>query len=106
MPVSCAAPELSTALSAPISSRILDAWGLMYSEHGLSRGNRALSRITTSTPLRAMKYAADDPAGPPPTMTTCASRMLWCHETRRRTRNALEEAHVLPMRTRQPEDGR
>ena len=70
IPVSCAAPELSTASSAPISARMRDACGLMYSEHGLSRGKRARSSTSTSSPARAMKYAADDPAGPPPTMTT------------------------------------
>src|SRR5688572_1612537 len=98
IPVSCAAPELSTALNAPISSRIREACGLMYSEHGLSRGNWARSRIITSRPARAMKYAADDPAGPPPTTIACASRMLRRQKPVRRARDSLEESHVLPVR--------
>src|SRR5687767_5745260 len=104
IPVSCAAPEPSTALNAPISSRIREACGLMYSEHGLSRGNWARSRIITSRPARAMKYAADDPAGPPPTTIACVSRMLRRQKPVRRARDPLEKSHVLPVRPGKPEN--
>src|SRR6185436_18193348 len=55
-----------------MSARMRDACGLIYSEQGLSRGNRARSSTTTSMPARARTNAVEAPAGPPPTITTWA----------------------------------
>src|SRR5467141_898053 len=54
--------------------RIRIVSGLRYSEHGLSRGNRARSSSNTSAPARASSSAVADPAGPAPT-TTASSRL-------------------------------
>ena len=80
-PARCAAPGLlDSRSSTPMSSRMRDACGLMYSEHGLSRGKRARSSTSTSTPARARKNAVAAPAGPPPTTMTCApSRLTLTH---------------------------
>src|SRR5215475_13359828 len=48
--------------------------------HGLSRGNRFLSRTSTLTPRRARVEAARAPAGPPPTTTTSAPGVTLARE--------------------------
>src|SRR2546427_3668 len=59
----------------PRRSRMLVAAGLKYSEQGLSRGKRALSRSSTDAPARASSSAVVAPAGPPPT-TTASQRCV------------------------------
>src|SRR5438876_4088388 len=87
-----------------MSARMRDACGLRYSAHTLSRGNLARSRTSTSTPSRPSAQAVEAPAGPPPTTMTSASR---CRATLSNcTRDALEQSHVLPVRSGQPQQRR
>src|ERR671910_299350 len=57
----------------PRRARIRTASGLMYSEHALSRGNRALSTTTTENPSCASRVAVALPAGPAPATSTSYS---------------------------------
>src|SRR5262245_3494934 len=54
--------------STPRARNIGRLIGLMKSPQSFSRGNRSLSMSATEYPLRARKIAADDPAGPAPTI--------------------------------------
>src|SRR5262245_20195893 len=49
--------------------------GVIHPAHTLSRGKRALSRTTTSSPARRSCHAHDEPAGPPPTIKTSQASM-------------------------------
>src|SRR5438093_322457 len=66
----CAAPSTASRMSPPSRSRISVVAGLRYSEHALSRGNRARSTSSTDAPARASSKAVVAPAGPAPTTTT------------------------------------
>src|SRR5436309_5781555 len=66
----CAAPSTASRMSPPSRSRISVVAGLRYSEHALSRGNRARSTSSTDAPARASSMAVVAPAGPAPTTTT------------------------------------
>src|SRR5947208_6776173 len=66
----CAAPSTASRMSPPSRSRIPVVAGLRYSEHALSRGNRARSTSSTDAPARASSMAVVAPAGPAPTTTT------------------------------------
>src|SRR2546422_8923396 len=73
--LACAAPSTAARISAPRRSSISVVAGLRYSEHALSRGNRARSRSSTDAPARASSNAVVAPAGPAPT-TTASQRSV------------------------------
>src|SRR2546427_1617519 len=82
--LACAAPSTAARISPPSRSSISVVAGLRYSEHALSRGNRARSTSSTDAPERASSKAVVAPAGPAPT-TTAAQRSVttWSRSGRR-----------------------
>src|SRR5437870_8404222 len=70
--LACAEPSTASRIPPPSRCRISVVAGLRYSEHALSRGNRARSTSNTDMPARASSKAVVAPAGPAP--TTTASR--------------------------------
>src|SRR6266850_6346327 len=73
--LACAAPSTVARISPPSRSSISVVAGLRYSEHALSRGNRARSMSSTDAPARASSIAVVAPAGPAPT-TTASQRSV------------------------------
>src|SRR5947208_2192953 len=73
----------------PSRRRISVVAGLRYSEHALSRGNRARSTSSTDAPARASSKAVVAPAGPAPTTTT--SQRLVTTSSRSGRRNVRAE---------------
>src|SRR5947208_16546404 len=68
--LACAEPYTASRIPPPSRCRISVVAGLRYSEHALSRGNRARSTSSTDAPARASSKAVVAPAGPAPTTTT------------------------------------
>src|SRR5882724_7531874 len=73
--LACAAPSTAARTPPPSRSSISVVAGLRYSEHALSRGNRARSTSSTDAPARASSNALVAPAGPAPT-TTASQRSV------------------------------
>src|SRR2546422_7531382 len=85
--VARAAPSTAARIPPPSRSSISVVAGLRYSEHALSRGNRARSTSSTDAPERASSKAVVAPAGPAPT-TTASQRSVttWSRSGRRSVR--------------------
>src|SRR5438093_2367367 len=87
--LACAEPSTASRIPPPSRCRISVVAGLRYSEHALSRGNRARSTSSTDAPARASSKAVVAPAGPAPTTTT--SQRLVTTSSRSGRRNVRAE---------------
>src|SRR6266568_4970502 len=83
--LACAEPSTASTTPPPSRSRISVVAGLKYSEHALSRGNRARSTSSTEAPARASSNAVVAPAGPAPTTTTSQRSVTRASRSGRRT---------------------
>src|SRR5438128_6221835 len=83
--LACAEPSTASTTPPPSRSRISVVAGLKYSEHALSRGNRARSMSSTEAPARASSNAVVAPAGPAPTTTTSQRSVTKASRSGRRT---------------------
>src|SRR5438046_1410432 len=102
--LACAEPSTASRIPPPSRCRISVVAGLRYSEHALSRGNRARSTSSTDAPARASSKAVVAPAGPAPTTTT--SQRLVTTSSRSGRRNVRAEHGPAAQRSQRSDTPR